>query len=99
MNDTIQTYIRPGVRAHLVGIGGVSMAPLAEVLHGRGVIVTGSDMHESAAVAASALPGDSRNHRPPAPERRGGGLRHPHRRRPRRQPGNRRRPGRRYPRL
>ena len=50
MNDTIQTYIRPGVRAHLVGIGGVSMAPLAEVLHGRGVIVTGSDMHESATV-------------------------------------------------
>lgn len=43
MNDTIQTYIRPGARAHLVGIGGVSMAPLAEVLHGRGVIVTGSD--------------------------------------------------------
>ena len=51
MNDAMQTYIRPGLRAHLVGIGGVSMSPLAEVLHGRGVIVTGSDIHESQAVA------------------------------------------------
>ena len=50
MNFQIQDYIRPGKRAHLVGIGGVSMSPLAEVLHGAGVIVTGSDMHESAAV-------------------------------------------------
>ncbi len=46
----IQDYIRPGLRAHLVGIGGVSMAPLAEVLHGRGISVTGSDMHEGPAV-------------------------------------------------
>ena len=46
----IQDYIRPGARAHLVGIGGVSMAPLAEVLLGRGVAVTGSDLHESGTV-------------------------------------------------
>jgi len=46
----IQTYIKPGLRVHLVGVGGVSMAPLAEVLHGRGVKVTGSDLHESPAV-------------------------------------------------
>ena len=45
--DNIRDYIRPGLRAHLVGIGGVSMAPLAEVLHGAGVIVSGSDWHES----------------------------------------------------
>ena len=51
MELNIQNYIRPGARAHLVGIGGVSMSPLAEVLHGRGVLVTGSDMHESAAVS------------------------------------------------
>ena len=44
-------YLVPGKRAHLVGIGGVSMAPLAEVLHGMGVIVSGSDMKESATVA------------------------------------------------
>ena len=50
MNLNIQTYIRPGSHAHLVGIGGVSMSPLAEVLHGAGVVVTGSDMNESAAV-------------------------------------------------
>ena len=46
----IHDYIVPGRRAHLVGIGGVSMAPLAEVLHGMGMIVTGSDMNESATV-------------------------------------------------
>ena len=46
----IQHYIRPGARAHLVGIGGVSMAPLAEVLQGRGLKITGSDLHESPAV-------------------------------------------------
>ena len=46
----ITTYLVPGKRAHLVGIGGVSMAPLAEVLHGTGMIITGSDAHESAAV-------------------------------------------------
>lgn len=46
----IEKYIAPGRRAHLVGIGGVSMAPLAEVLHGAGMTITGSDMRESAAV-------------------------------------------------
>ena len=37
MNPDIHDYIRPGKRAHLVGIGGVSMSPLGEVLHGAGV--------------------------------------------------------------
>ena len=46
----IQEYLLPGRRAHLVGVGGVSMAPLAEVLHGAGVEITGSDMQESATV-------------------------------------------------
>mgnify|MGYP000513605168 CR=1 FL=1 len=46
----IHDYIAPGRRAHLVGIGGVSMAPLAEVLHGAGMVITGSDRQESAAV-------------------------------------------------
>ena len=44
--DNIREYLRPGKRAHLVGIGGVSMASLAEVLHGAGVKVTGSDQNE-----------------------------------------------------
>jgi len=50
MTFEIQNYIQPGKRCHLVGVGGVSMCPLAEVLHGAGVIVTGSDMSESANV-------------------------------------------------
>ena len=40
----IRDYIVPGKRAHLVGIGGVSMAPLAEVLHGMGMVITGSEI-------------------------------------------------------
>ena len=46
----ILPYLAPGRRAHLVGIGGVSMAPLAEVLHGMGMVITGSDMRQSATV-------------------------------------------------
>lgn len=46
----IRDYIVPGKRAHLVGIGGVSMCPLAEVLLGMGLVVQGSDMSESASV-------------------------------------------------
>lgn len=46
----LQPYIASGRRAHLVGIGGVSMSPLAEVLHGAGMVITGSDMRESPAV-------------------------------------------------
>lgn len=50
VND-IRHYIRPGKRAHLVGIGGVSMSPLGEVLHGAGMSITGSDRQESPTVA------------------------------------------------
>jgi len=50
MNCDILSYIVPGKKAHLVGIGGVSMAPLAEVLHGEGVLVSGSDANESKTV-------------------------------------------------
>ena len=51
MNWNIEDYIQPGKRAHLVGIGGVSMAPLGEVLKGKGIDITGSDMRESDTVA------------------------------------------------
>ena len=47
-NKNIDTFLKPGVRVHLVGIGGVSMRPLGLVLKGMGVIVTGSDMNASA---------------------------------------------------
>ena len=30
----IKTFLKPGVRAHLAGIGGVSMCPVADVLLG-----------------------------------------------------------------
>ena len=39
--------IKSGKRCHLVGVGGVSMSPLAEILHGMGVHVTGSDISDS----------------------------------------------------
>ena len=40
-------YMSPGRRGHLVGIGGVSMSSLAEVLVGMGLNITGSDMNEA----------------------------------------------------
>ena len=46
----INSYLVPGKRAHLAGIGGVSMSPLAEVLHSMGLSVQGSDMNDSPAV-------------------------------------------------
>ncbi len=46
----ISDYLTPGRRAHLVGIGGVSMCPLAEVLQGKGLQVQGSDMNDSETV-------------------------------------------------
>ena len=46
----IDDYLIPGKRVHLVGIGGVSMCPLAEVLRRMGMEVQGSDMTESKTV-------------------------------------------------
>ena len=45
-------YLSPGRKGHLVGIGGVSMSSLAEVLVGMGILVTGSDVNESGNVLA-----------------------------------------------
>ena len=45
--NPISSYLKAGSKVHLVGIGGVSMCPLAEVLHGMGMQVQGSDMTES----------------------------------------------------
>ena len=49
-NANIHDYLTPGYRAHLVGIGGVSMSPLAEVLRKTGVEISGSDMNDSVTV-------------------------------------------------
>ena len=40
-----------GKKCHFVGIGGVSMSPLAEILHSMGIEVSGSDINESPAVS------------------------------------------------
>ena len=50
IHTKIQPFIAPGRRVHLAGIGGVSMNPLAEVLHQMGLAVQGSDQSESPAV-------------------------------------------------
>ena len=46
-NEKLKTFLQPGKRVHLVGIGGVSMRPLGLVLQGMGITVTGSDMNSS----------------------------------------------------
>ena len=46
-NEKLAEYLQPGNHVHLVGIGGVSMRPLALVLQSRGIHVTGSDMNSS----------------------------------------------------
>ena len=43
----IERHVKSGERCHLVGIGGVSMSALAEILLGMGVRLTGSDINES----------------------------------------------------
>ena len=45
--SNISEYLKPGMHAHLVGIGGVSMRPLGLVLRGMGLEITGSDMNSS----------------------------------------------------
>lgn len=42
-----EKFLIPGKKGHLIGIGGVSMSPLAEVLSGMGLNINGSDMNES----------------------------------------------------
>ena len=42
-----ENYMSPGRKGHLIGIGGVSMSSLGEVLHGMGIIITGSDLNDA----------------------------------------------------
>lgn len=39
--------LHAGKKGYLIGIGGVSMAPLAEVLYDQGLLISGSDIQES----------------------------------------------------
>ncbi len=50
-NEKLAEFLQPGKRVHLIGIGGVSMRPLALVLKDRGIRVSGSDMNASASTA------------------------------------------------
>lgn len=45
-------WLRPGVRVHLIGIGGAGMSPLAWILLQRGHPVTGSDLRAGRTVTA-----------------------------------------------
>ena len=45
--EEFDRFLTPGKRGHLVGVGGVSMSPLAEVLSGMGLLIRGSDINES----------------------------------------------------
>ena len=42
-----ENYMSPGRKGHLIGVGGVSMSSLAEVLQGMGITITGSDMNDN----------------------------------------------------
>lgn len=50
LNEKVQPeeLIRPGMRVHIVGIGGAGMSAIARVLTGRGVRVSGSDLQSNA---------------------------------------------------
>lgn len=50
-------FLSPGRRGHLIGIGGVSMSSLAEVLRGMGIDVRGSDMNNNKNVMALTAAG------------------------------------------
>jgi len=43
-------YIKDRRKCHFIGVGGVSMSPLAEILHGMGIEVSGSDVNENSAI-------------------------------------------------
>ena len=49
-SDQLEKYLLSGKRCHLVGIGGVSMSPLAEILHNMGIEISGSDMSEGSSI-------------------------------------------------
>ena len=46
----LEQHIKSGEKCHLVGVGGVSMSPLAEILYNMGIKVSGSDISDSEAV-------------------------------------------------
>jgi len=53
----VTELLRPGMRIHLVGIGGIGLSAIARVLHGWGYQVSGSDRQPSALTARLAAEG------------------------------------------
>jgi UDP-N-acetylmuramate--alanine ligase len=53
----VTELLRPGMRIHLVGIGGIGLSAIARVLHGWGYRVSGSDRQSSALTAMLAAEG------------------------------------------
>jgi UDP-N-acetylmuramate--alanine ligase len=49
--DDLGKYMMAGTKCHLVGIGGVSMSPLAQLLQTMGLEVAGSDIKDDDAIA------------------------------------------------
>ena len=47
MGEISKTFFTSGVKVHFVGIGGIGMCGLAELLHHSGSLVTGSDLAEN----------------------------------------------------
>ena len=45
-ND-VDLLIEKAKRVHMIGIGGSGMCPLAEILHSKGYVLSGSDNNES----------------------------------------------------
>ena len=43
---TTDLLLRDIKRIHMIGIGGSGMCPIAEILHSRGYILSGSDVNE-----------------------------------------------------
>lgn len=80
----IFSYLVPGKCAHLAGIGGISMSPLAEVLHGMGLKVQGSDMNDGPSVEHLRSLGTPVAIRPCGGQPWRVRLCYPHRRHPRR---------------
>ena len=55
-SQKIKSFFQKGKKVHLVGIGGVSMRPLALVLRDRGLEISGSDMNASVSTTIPRSP-------------------------------------------
>ena len=83
MGISIQHFIQEKRTIHLIGIGGVSMSALAELLLSHGVPVTGSDRQESEVTIQLEKAGAHITYAHPSGKRKRRGAGYPHCRRAR----------------